>query len=136
MIEFIIYGEPIAKGRPRVTKKGITYTPDKTEVAEQSFQWQAIQHRPDKLLEGPLSLRVVFYRSIPASMSKKKSGLANCGWIRPTTKPDLDNCLKLVKDAMNKIFYHDDSQICSVVAEKYYSGTPRIEVTIGKIEIA
>ncbi len=133
-IEFTIYGEPVAKGRPRVTKKGITYTPEKTKTAEQSFQAQAWQHRPCKQIEGALSLRVIFYRSLPKSISKKKSGMALAGWILPTTRPDLDNCLKLVKDAMNGIFYHDDSQICKVVTEKYYSNNPRIEVGMDVID--
>ena len=62
---------------------------------------------------------------------KKKIELMEKGEIRPTIKPDLDNCVKIVADSLNGIAYKDDSQIVSVVADKYYSDTPRLELRIG-----
>ena len=134
MISFIIYGDPIAKGRARVTKKGYAYTPQKTQVAEQSFQYQSLKHRPDKPLNGPIFIDLVFYRSIPRSFSKKKRTLAILEAIIPTTRPDLDNLTKLVKDAMNGIFYIDDSQVVGMKCEKFYSETPRIEVKLLEVK--
>ena len=50
-----------------------------------------------------------------------------------TGKPDLDNVLKAVFDAMNNWAWKDDSQIWSVVASKWVCGgdeSPRVEVAI------
>ena len=52
------------------------------------------------------------------------------GKIRPTKKPDCDNCIKSITDALNGIAYIDDSQIVSIECEKWYSDRPRAEVMI------
>ncbi len=132
-ISFTVCGEPVAKGRPRVTKKGTAYTPEKTKKAECDFRLQAGKHAPYVPKEGPLSLDVIFYRSVPKSWSKDKKNLALQGWILPISVPDLDNMIKLVKDAMNKIFYHDDAQICKESCAKFYSDDPRIEIILTEI---
>ena len=49
-------------------------------------------------------------------------------------KPDIDNVVKVYADALNGIAYHDDTQIVSLVCEKYYSDQPRVEVKIGDME--
>ena len=43
MQTFIINGEPTAKGRPRFTKRGHTYTPKKTKDYEDSIEKQLIE---------------------------------------------------------------------------------------------
>lgn len=139
-ISFVVLGEPVSKLRAVVTNKldrngkKIVFTPVKTEIATANFQVQSLRYRPDKPLDGPVSLMVRFYRSIPKSFSRKKRVAAIEERIFPTTKPDLDNCLKLVKDAMNKIFYLDDSQVVHEIAWKFYSERPRIEVVLSEIE--
>ena len=47
-------------------------------------------------------------------------------------KPDLDNVLKAVLDAMNDVVYVDDSQVVNMVAHKRYSAQPRIEVYVNE----
>lgn len=56
------------------------------------------------------------------------------GLIRPTKKPDIDNITKAILDALNKVAYKDDSAIVRFSIEKYYSDSPRVEVTIGEWE--
>jgi Holliday junction resolvase RusA-like endonuclease len=52
--------------------------------------------------------------------------------IKPKTgklkypKGDLDNYVKLVLDALNRILYHDDKQIVSLHASKQYSNYNKI----------
>jgi Holliday junction resolvase RusA-like endonuclease len=40
--------------------------------------------------------------------------------IYPGKKPDLDNLLKLLKDACNGIVWMDDSQVVIMIAKKVY----------------
>jgi Holliday junction resolvase RusA-like endonuclease len=52
------------------------------------------------------------------------------GIIRPTKKPDIDNVAKIILDSLNCICYKDDTQIVSLIVNKYYSQEPRVEVVI------
>lgn len=56
------------------------------------------------------------------------------GIIRPTKKPDMDNCIKVIADALNKLAYHDDTQIVDCQIRKFYSDDPRVEVRILDIQ--
>ena len=53
--------------------------------------------------------------------------------INHSVTPDLDNLIKYISDVMNKGFYKDDSQICSIQAEKKYSDPARTVVIIEEI---
>jgi Holliday junction resolvase RusA-like endonuclease len=128
LIKFTIPGEPTGKGRPRVTKFG-TFTPEKTVSYENLIKVTY----PGKMLEGQLEIEVQAYYSIPKSTSKKRRELMMLGEIRPTKKPDCDNVLKIIADALNKIAYNDDSQIVRAVVEKYYCENPRVEVELREV---
>ncbi|WP_445477389.1 RusA family crossover junction endodeoxyribonuclease [Lysinibacillus irui] len=52
------------------------------------------------------------------------------GELLPTTKPDLDNLIKGIKDGCNKVIWHDDPQIVEMNVRRFYSEQPRAEVTI------
>ena len=41
--------------------------------------------------------------------------------ISPTKKPDIDNIVKVVLDAMNKFAFKDDTQIVKLEVEKLYT---------------
>jgi Holliday junction resolvase RusA-like endonuclease len=47
-----------------------------------------------------------------------------------TGRPDIDNLLKFVMDALNGVFYKDDSQICQVFTLKQYNTRPGTLVEI------
>ena len=49
------------------------------------------------------------------------------GDIMPTVKPDADNCIKLVADALNWVAWYDDKQIIYAVCMKYYEEEGVIE---------
>lgn len=93
----------------------------------------ASQHAPKELLDGPLQLTVRVYRPTLKSFSKKKKKLAEEGKIRPTTKPDTDNYIKGIKDALKNVIWKDDSQVVDLQVSKFYSEKPRIEVKIEQI---
>lgn len=133
-IKFTVYGEPVPKLRPRVVYRAnigrpIAISNPKTVSYEDAIRHEASLHRPPVPLADMIALTIKVYRSIPKSMPKGKRALALSGQLRPTSRPDLDNYVK-VKDALNGIVWRDDSQVVRIVAEKYYSETPRIEFTV------
>ncbi|MFC4305766.1 RusA family crossover junction endodeoxyribonuclease [Cohnella boryungensis] len=133
MIEFTVFGEPVAQGRPRAsTKSGFVrmYDPAKSRDYKDYVRLAAAEYAPAKLLEGPLAVMVIAYRSIPKSFSRRKATAAEAGEIYPTSKPDADNYLKGVKDALKGVMWVDDSQVVDAYARKRYSFKPRIEVKI------
>ena len=124
-MKITVYGVPVPKGRPKVAMRGkfpIVYTPKETREAEDDFLAQVIKLKPDTPLEGPLKACIKFYKIKPKSYPKNV--------IYWTKKPDLDNLIKLVLDAMNNVFFKDDSQIIELTSSKEYSDVPRTEVTI------
>ena len=52
--------------------------------------------------------------------------------INPTKKPDIDNIVKIVLDAMNGIAFKDDTQITKLQVEKLYSTSESISVKISE----
>ena len=133
-IEFTIPGQPVGKGRPKFARKGgfvRAYTPEKTASYENLVAMAAHDAMKGKsLILGAADVTVRMYVSVPSSWSKKKIIAALAGEIRPITKPDMDNVVKGIFDAMNGIVWKDDSQVtdCSVI--KRYAETPRAEVTV------
>ncbi len=132
-ISFTVFGEPIAQGRPKFARIGnhvSAYDPAKSRSYKAIVRDEAIKYKPDKPLEGPLALSVMVYKSIPKSLSKKRTQQALEGELRPITKPDLDNVIKGIKDSLKGIIWRDDSQVIALQAGKWYSDRPRVEVTI------
>ncbi|MGF7050396.1 Holliday junction resolvase RusA-like endonuclease [Paenibacillus sp. DS2015] len=135
MIQFTVYGEPVAQGRPRATQQGgfiKMYDPEKSRDYKDYVRLAASEHAPAALLEGPIGMMVSVYRSMPKYLSKypEKAAAAERGEILPTSKPDADNYLKGVKDALKGVIWKDDSQVVDAFVRKRYSAKPRIEVKI------
>lgn len=136
MISFTVYGEPVAQGRPRASTFGgfvRMYDPKKSSDFKDYVRLVASQYAPGKLLEGPLVLQLRIYKPIPKSFSKKKTVQAEAGQLRPTNKPDVDNYVKGIKDALKGVIWKDDSQVVDLVAGKYYGERPRVEITISEV---
>ena len=132
-IMFRVPGEPVGKGRPRfVRATGRTYTPEKTANFETlvrlEYHNQCGDHRFDD--DAQLAMRVEAYFSIPKSKPKKVQRDMELGVIRHAHKPDTDNILKAVADALNNVAYRDDSAITYVEVSKKYSRTPETRVII------
>ena len=138
IISFTVPGVPVAKGRARSARtkfgKTIHYTPKKTKVYENEVcKYALLAMYGGKAIEESVRLTVFLYMPIPKSWSLKKKALALSGEILPTTKPDLDNMVKLIGDAMNGVVYKDDSQIVWVTARKFYTTEPRAIITVETI---
>ena len=137
MIQFTVYGEPKAQGRPKaavIKGRAIMYDPKPSRDFKRDIKAVAQAHVPDKLLTGALILELKIYRPIPKSFSKKKREKALAGELRPTTKPDLKNYIAGVEDALENMLYANDSQIVSYGdTGKWYGDPPRIEVEIREL---
>ena len=134
MIKFTIPGEPTAKGRPRMTKTGHAYTPQKTVIYENWVKTCFLTAKQQKI-EGdvPLFADITAYFEIPKSASCKKQVAMLDGMIRPTKRPDSDNCIKAVMDSLNGLAYSDDKNVVHLVFNKFYAKEPRVEVEISEI---
>lgn len=129
-IRIELAGEPRGKGRPRFTRAGIAYTPEKTRSYEAALRLAAQDAMAGRApFTGPLRLTVEAFMPIPASWSGKQQRLAASGQRRPTGRPDFDNLLKPL-DALNKVVWADDAQVVDVRCVKLYSARPRLVVTI------
>lgn len=134
MIEIVLLGKPVAKGRPRFNREtGVAYTPEKTRTYEQMLRLAAVDAmagRPP--LEGPLELDMLVVVPIPASWPKKKQAAALAGEIRPIGKPDWDNFGKTV-DAGNLVLWIDDGQVVDGRVRKVYGDRPRMEIRVSPV---
>jgi Holliday junction resolvase RusA-like endonuclease len=134
MVTYIVYGEPVGKGRPRFAKRGnfvSTYTPQKTKTYEDEIRMMAkAAMGASEPLETPMTVAIYIRVGIPASYSKQKRKDALSGVLRPTKKPDLDNIAKCFLDGMNDIVYLDDKQVVNLHVTKVYAETPAVEVMV------
>src|SRR6185312_6076820 len=90
------------------------------------------RHAWDAPWRGPVLMTVRAVFPIPPSWPAWKREAAADGLIWHTAKPDLDNIIKLVKDALPGIAYDDDAQVVGYPGEpiKLYGSDPGITVTL------
>jgi Holliday junction resolvase RusA-like endonuclease len=138
VIEFIVPGQPVPKGRPKFARRGknvVAYTPAKTvayEALVQRAAGEAMAGREPTL--RPVRLVVSLALEVPASWSKKRRAMAIAGEIQATKKPDADNVLKGLKDACNGIVWEDDAQVVSIELAKAYGDPPRAVVSVLELD--
>lgn len=120
---------PVAKGRPKFSKYGHTYTPKKTADYEKYIAEHYKEVGPG-MFEGPVYIKLIFQMPIPKSYPKWKLKAIQKGIFKYDKKPDLDNLAKSVLDALNGIAYEDDSNITQLTLVKRYSQFPGVKMTI------
>lgn len=92
----IFPGEPRSKARPRFNGSRVAYNSAEQKTHEAALSWrfrQAVKQPYD----GNVALACIFFRS-------------------SRHRIDLDNCVKQICDAANKIVFHDDYQVTATVA--------------------
>lgn len=131
MISFEVLGEPKALKRHRMGK-GFNYDPSKNDKSD--FLWQVKKNAPPTPLDQPIHLKITFSFPRPKShygTGKNSTVLKATAPIYHTARPDIDNLIKFVCDALNTVYWKDDSCICLTEALKVYTdGTPKTEVEI------
>lgn len=129
-------GDPVGKERQRHNPNNPHQrprTPAKTREYEKRIGWAwKAAHGP--MYEGPVEISITVFLKVPKSYPKKTREAMLQGEILPTRTPDISNVLKSAEDALNKIAYHDDSQIAQVYAFRYYAEEPGLLITVGKAD--
>lgn len=130
--EFEVPGAIVGKGRPRMnTRTGKAYTPTNTKNYEYGVrQWFVLNYPHFKMLQGRVKVTIIAYFDVPKSTSKKKEKEMLEGNISPTKKPDIDNIVKIILDALNKFAFQDDTQVTKLVVEKVYTKQPKVYIKI------
>ena len=133
-VYFVVTGKPVGKGRPRASTRGgfvRMYTDAKTLGYEAAIADEAARAMSGaEPFETPMQMQVSCYYPIPKSWPKKIKQEAIDEERFPNVKPDLDNVVKAVLDALNGVVYLDDAQVVNLVATKRYATEPRVEVYI------
>lgn len=131
--------EPVPKGRPRfhVFRGRVhTFTPQKTK----EFEYCVAEYYKGAaggcyFAKGvPITVSIVFGMPMPASTSKKRKTDMLEDIIKHTVKPDCDNLIKAILDALNGVAWYDDAQIVTLHVQKKYVETPNIYITIHETE--
>jgi Holliday junction resolvase RusA-like endonuclease len=143
-ISFQVRAEPKGQPRAKASRAGgfiRMYTPPTADSFKAAVQAAAIEAGLlNKNLEGPIALRLVFRMPRPKShfgTGKNSSKLKDKAAYWHTTKPDLDNIEKALKDALSDIrAWRDDCQVCDVQKSKIYvegMDAPVSDVTISTL---
>ena len=109
-----VNGIPKAQPRPRMTASGHVYNPDSADVWKEIVRTAFLSfHRPP--ITNPIRLRVSFFLPRPKTM---KGEIA----VPHVKKPDVDNLLKAVMDAMTVAgVWKDDALVYATEAGKWYT---------------
>ena len=120
--------KPVPAPRPRVTRYGTYNNPKYTNYKK------ALKVIASSIIKEPLQdaikMRLLFQFAMPKSWSKKKK--AGAFWH--TQKPDTDNLIKSVKDALNSVAYADDAQVCEISAIKIWGKVDKIVIELEEID--
>jgi Holliday junction resolvase RusA-like endonuclease len=130
MITLTIPGKPFAKQRPRATAFGgraRMYTPKGTVKFEGVVRDIGLQNFAAPIV-GPV--RVTIYATFKPAKSWPKKKTAEHLHRPHTQKPDLDNCIKALKDGLNRVAWADDSQVAEIIARKVWGITEQTIITV------
>lgn len=136
-VMFRVPGKPQGKARARTfynaaAGKHMSMTPENTVLYENLIKEQFLSCTDGFYVERgePVTLRIIARFLPPGSASRKKQREMIEGEILPLKKPDMDNIVKVVADALNGVAYHDDTQIVFVAAKKVYSAVEGLDITV------
>lgn len=138
-MKFIVEGKPQGKARARTfynkrIGKMQSITPEQTKSYEDLIRWSYKAQGGGYYINMPLQVRITAFYPIPKSFNKAKRERAISDDLRPTTKPDCDNIIKVVLDALNGVAYYDDKQVVCVSCNKYYGERGYLKIEIEEIK--
>lgn len=126
--------EPQSQLRPRAAYTRshhiVVYDPKVTHEYKQRLRQLAQTQYTQEALTTALKVDVSFFRPVQKSLSAIERARRISGEHRPAVKADIDNYIKALFDSLNGVVWQDDKQIVDLVAHKYYSDQPRIEIEV------
>lgn len=138
-IKAFVPGLPIAQPRQRHTKGGRNYTPSQhpVQVFKAAVAYAVRQEYQGELWAGPIAMEVSIWFPRPKNKLWKKKRMLPY-WH--TAKPDADNVLKAIKDALKLVLWLDDAQVCDIHVVKSVCGadigpsSPGVWLTITRLQ--
>ena len=133
-IYIVVAGKPKTQKRHRFGR-GFTYDPSKKDKT--TFLSLVREQAPEHPILGPIALNVIFTMPRPRAHFKSGKHFNTLKQDSPhyhIKRPDIDNLLKFVMDALGtEIFFKDDSQVTRIKSVKVYGDYPKTEIIIGEI---
>lgn len=139
---------PTGKGRPRFSATKIVprdgsraftkvhvHSPAKTMKAEGTISFVAkreMRKNDWSAFVDAVKVEIEAVHKYRKSWTRKTRDAAREGRLACTVKPDIDNIVKLVLDALNGVAFVDDKQVVSVTASKRYGEQDEIKIIIKK----
>ena len=109
--ELYIPGPPVPQPRPRLTRKGWAYVPQKHPIHEYRRLISESAKETGMFFKGAVNIEFEFIFQRPKSHWNKSE--LNKKAPKFPSKSDWDNICKGAQDALNGIAFHDDSQVVS-----------------------
>ena len=130
--------EPVPAGRPKFARQGKyvhTYDPAKSREFKSLLGWAArSQYRGAPISGKPLEVYIEAYRANQKHISKIETQRRANKTSVPLTKPDVDNYVKSILDALTGVIWKDDNIIQHVDARKYYAKQPHVITKVKEYE--
>lgn len=115
------------RARPKQSTRfarGFAYQPKKVRDNENYLKWIFNDVWKNPPIEGPVRINInFFFKRFKKSKNKQHA-------FFHTVVPDLDNCVKAIKDALKKIVFLDDGQVCEMDLSKYWDTEDSIVIEI------
>ena len=139
-IYLVLNCEPKALSRTRASNGHHYYTQKKQDemnelswaiveaMNKQGINNRGIDKQSPMGLKSGISVDLVFYISMPKSLSKKKR--AEMIGKPHLQKPDLDNLIKNVLDRANGLLWNDDDCVYEIKAKKVWAEKGKIEMGV------
>lgn len=127
-IMIVIPGKPCAWQRARSNGKVRFDSPEQARNKATISQIAAAAMKEKPPFEGPIEVVVGAFWPYPKAMSEKRRSVYGSQFF--TGRPDADNVMKLLGDALNSIVWRDDAQIVTLQVSKRYNVIPQTVVRV------
>ena len=120
MIKVTKHIEPRPTPRPFVTRSGVSFFPK--QYKEYRAIWAKEWEKFDKIpADNWVKIQIHCEYEMPKSLKGRKY---------PFPKHDVDNLAKAILDSMNKVLFHDDTQVVSLKVTKDYYVDNKVSVKV------
>lgn len=118
-------GSLVMRGKQPLT---VTMTPKKTQTYESMVKMCAYQAGVKPVCQ--CKMRIEIFIPVRVKQFKTKADAIE----EPRVRPDVDNVVKIISDALNGVAYKDDKDVLEIAASyRFIRGGPETRVTIEEV---